>query len=744
MARALLVEARMPKRYWFWALREAVIRMNVLPCRPGTPGTHTDHEAQEFEDFPSSSMGTARLASPRPLTTPFELYYGIQPDYRTLFQWGCLGYFRRIRDSSGGRGQFDMHSSVGIAIGRSNHTNGMIFWDPITQRMNVLADYKLDSTAAIGTHFPTVIYDGQISPMVLRGGKNSTKEPFPPGSNVQVEQDNEYYPGTIHSVPIEPNLPYYQVTFANSPDRVEIPLSRLSAPDEPVFPLIPEDSAENSHQDFPVLPTWIEDNTHVTLLQDGSRRRGTLSSTDAGWIFQQRTASGRITYQLDLADLPVTWKDRMSEGTFQLGWQESERAYHVSAKGLQQGSPASFQRSMRKDNPDRRIWIESYLEEAEGLKEQKTYSVLSSKEYSAKFGHVQVIPSMCVQTVKPDENGDPVRAKSRIVALGNHEERVWSKSEKFAPVLRGESSRVMTSMAVQAGRREKQGDCKNAFCQSYLPKDETIIIRPPKGCPLSKTGDLWLLHKTLYGLRRSPYHWYQAIKKILLSMGLNMSPHDPCVFYGPLEDGQPPIYIGLYVDDFKYFSLSDEVEKLFETQLGSKCRVDFMGEVSWFLGCKYEWEDLPDGRLTVSITQTAKSEELIETHNMEDCNAVASPYRSGFVIDRIPDDGVPADQKIRFTKRYQGLVGGLLWLQRHTRPDISTAVSLLSSYSHNPSVGHYESAKRVLAYLQGTLDRGIRFTQGGPLVSVNVSFPTIDGTYTDANWGPQDASHPTS
>jgi hypothetical protein len=47
-------------------------------------------------------------------------------------------------------------------------------------------------------------------------------------------------------------------------------------------------------------------------------------------------------------------------------------------------------------------------------------------------------------------------------------------------------------------------------------------------------------------------------------------------------------------------------------------------------------------------------------------------------------------------------------------------------------------AKRVLAYLQGTLDHGIRFTQEGSPVLVNVSFPTKDGVYTNANWGPQD------
>jgi hypothetical protein len=223
-----------------------------------------------------------------------------------------------------------------------------------------------------------------------------------------------------------------------------------------------------------------------------------------------------------------------------------------------------------------------------------------------------------------------------------------------------------------------------------------------------------------------------------------MSPHDPCVYFGTLKEGLPPIYIGLYVDDFKYFSLSDEVEQLFEAQLGSKCRVDFMGEVSWFLGCKYEWEHLPDGRLTVSITQTAKSEELIIAHGMADCNPVASPYRSGFVIDRIPNDGIPLEDKPKLVKLYQSLVRGLLWLQRQTRPDISTAVSLLSSYSHKPTQSHYESGKRVLVYLQGTIDRGIRFIQGGSSTHVNVSFPTEDGVYTDANWGPQDASHPTT
>ena len=225
-------------------------------------------------------------------------------------------------------------------------------------------------------------------------------------------------------------------------------------------------------------------------------------------------------------------------------------------------------------------------------------------------------------------------------------------------------------------------------------------------------------------------------------MGLQTSPHDPCVFFGSLKNGLPPIYVGLYVDDFKYFSSSDETELLFEQILSTKCTVDFMGEVSWFLGSKYEWENLPDGRLSVSITQTARAEELLDDHGMTDCNPVASPYRSGHSIDSVVCDDTDPKDKPDLVLKFQSLVGGLLWLQRQSRLDISAVTILLSRFSHNPSLGHYEWAKYVLKYLKGTLDRGIRFTQGGSPVEINVAFPTHDGVYTDANWGPQDASHP--
>jgi hypothetical protein len=134
-------------------------------------------------------------------------------------------------------------------------------------------------------------------------------------------------------------------------------------------------------------------------------------------------------------------------------------------------------------------------------------------------------------------------------------------------------------------------------------------------------------------------------------------------------------------------------EKLFEKLLGAKCKVDFMGEVSWFLGYTYEWEVLPDGHLTVSITQIAKAEDLINTHGMAECSPVASPYQSGLTIDRKEQDGIPVELKIPLGKNYQSLVGGLLWLQRQSRLDIAVVTHLLAQQCHDPSVGHYEAVE---------------------------------------------------
>lgn len=204
------------------------------------------------------------------------------------------------------------------------------------------------------------------------------------------------------------------------------------------------------------------------------------------------------------------------------------------------------------------------------------------------------------------------------------------------------------------------------------------------------------------------------------------------------------------MDDFTYFLASHEVEKAFEHLLNQELQVEYMGDDAWFLGCYYTWQKTEDGRLTVSVTQTAKIESLLEEHKMDDCNSVPTPYRAGVVIDQLPHDDVPPDNKPHLVKPYQQLLGGLNWLSLNTRPDLTVLVSLLSSHLRNPSASHMTAAKHVLAWLSGTRNHGIGFTQGGSFAKGLVSWvgrteeeiTALAQTWIDANWGPQDASHP--
>lgn len=58
---------------------------------------------------------------------------------------------------------------------------------------------------------------------------------------------------------------------------------------------------------------------------------------------------------------------------------------------------------------------------------------------------------------------------------------------------------------------------------------------------------------------------------------------------------------------------------------------------------------------------------------------------------------------------YRALVGGLLYIMGLTRPEISYAVIAVSRFCQNPGVAHWKAARKILAYLAGTINYGLCF-----------------------------------
>ena len=134
MARSFLADAKLPKKFWYWALREANLRMNILPIT----------QQQNGSDDPSL------------LSTPYYEFYGVKPDYRILFPFGAIGAFRRVRDGNHHRTSFESQCLLGIALGRSEFTNGMVFYNPILDSFCTFVDYLIDKNRHIGEAFPAL------------------------------------------------------------------------------------------------------------------------------------------------------------------------------------------------------------------------------------------------------------------------------------------------------------------------------------------------------------------------------------------------------------------------------------------------------------------------------------------------------------------------------------------------------------------------------------------------------------
>ena len=90
---------------------------------------------------------------------------------------------------------------------------------------------------------------------------------------------------------------------------------------------------------------------------------------------------------------------------------------------------------------------------------------------------------MCVLVVKNGKDGKPLSAKSRIVVLGNFEDRLYQKYQRYAPVLKYISLRLLKTKSVGDKQILQQDYCKNAFCNVTLPNDDITVIRPPIGDP---------------------------------------------------------------------------------------------------------------------------------------------------------------------------------------------------------------------------------------------------------------------
>ena len=244
-------------------------------------------------------------------------------------------------------------------------------------------------------------------------------------------------------------------------------------------------------------------------------------------------------------------------------------------------------------------------------------------------------------------------------------------------------------------------DVTTAFLNGDL--DYEIFMAQPKGfVDPSKPDHVCKLKKGLYGLKQASRCWNNTLTQYLTSEGFTKSSADECIYIKLKKDGSFVIF-PIYVDDL--FPISNNTAMLIEEKQKIKSQFKMVdnGNIHYILGMPIT-RDRPNRVLTISHPNYLLS--ILKRFKMERCKPVATPLEVGKKLQKTTDE----DQIFHDTSLYQQAIGCLRYPATTTRPDIAAAVSSLSQYMSNPSVDHWVGVKRVLRYLRGTINYGLRFT----------------------------------
>ena len=367
----------------------------------------------------------------------------------------------------------------------------------------------------------------------------------------------------------------------------------------------------------------------------------------------------------------------------------------------------SYKQAM--NSPDADKWYEAMETEFKTLEDdQKAWSLVKREPW------MKVVPSTWAFRLKRYPDGLVKKFKARFCVRGDMQVEGIDYFETWAPVVQWTTVRTMMILATKLGLQTAQADITAAFVHAPLPPGEQVFVHQPAGFHRGK--DLVLqLHYSLYGMRQSPRNFYRYFKDKLQAQGLLASDLDPCLFIGD------KVIAVLYVDDVLLYARDDaDIDSLLEALRASGIAIRREGSAEGFLGVTVERTETASGS-SITLTQAGLTKRIIEALGL--CSHFSTSISTPAEAAPLPKDanGAPAAESFN----YAAVVGMLLYLSGHSRPDIAFAVHQCARYTFCPKRKHELALIRIGRYLKGTMDKG--------LIMSPSDMPSVD-CYPDADF----------
>jgi hypothetical protein len=292
--------------------------------------------------------------------------------------------------------------------------------------------------------------------------------------------------------------------------------------------------------------------------------------------------------------------------------------------------------------------------------------------------------------------------RARLVACGYSQIPGVDYDENFAPVINDTTYRILLIVMILWDLKGVIADVETAFLHGDL--EHEIYMDIPKG--LNAKGDeCCLLQKTIYGLVQSARQFYKKLVKVLKILGFHGGYADPCLMTRRNKLGV--VFIALYVDDCLCIGNDKAIKDLvhgMETQ-GFTMKID--EELTDYLSCQIVFSD-DKQKLWIGQPHLIKNLEKKFTSKVKGLQRYRTPGTPGVGVTR-PKQDTQASLLLNDEEQslYRSGVGMLLFLVKHTRPDIANPVRELSKVMDGATIAAMKELLRVSKFVLDTKNHGL-------------------------------------
>lgn len=676
MGRCMLLSSNLPARFWGDAVLTACHVRNRCP----TSSLNGDIPYEKWFDKP------------------------VSVDY--LRKFGTEVY---VLDKSRVKDKFEAKSVQGVFIGYPRNQKGYKVWIPSDRKSIVARDVKFCASKE------TVEHNLEADPFLMEENENC--EP----KYVEIEKNIERY----------------------EPRYVEIDVHDLSSNSMPA-------RGNGGISEYLMPETSEEVGDRISEGREPEGDRQAIMKRAPGRPQIQRGQVGRprkIYRMVEVSEseaqesLQHEEEHRSREDDVQIGRQGSSRnrqgssvdeacdEFHDAENSEEAEFIGAAEISLRDalKDVDHELWKEAILLEIRSLLKNETWQIVK------KPVNREVVGCRYVLTTKLNVD-KTTKKKARLVAKGYSQRYGVDYFNTFSPVVRLDSIRLLSALAVELDMEVHQLDINSAYLNGYLDEEVYMEIPPLLTECLHKLvkdpeikeqasrmlsdlktgGDTCFLKRSLYGLKQAGRQWNKRLDEKFKYMGLIQSLKEPCFYYKNIDNRGTKLFVTVFVDDILVASQKRECIETFKRDLNKEFELKDYGLASYFLGIDFVKKDD-----IICLSQQKYIKNLLVKFGLDTAKeTISTPMEVGLKLNE-PSDVL--GEKYPFRE----LIGSLIYLSSGTRPDITHAVVKLAAFTDCAKIIHWIAAKRILRYLKKTIDHGLVFRKTGK---------SLIG-YSDADWG---------